>query len=500
MANNVGDRVLWTAVLVTGIAACWYLPYVLKDIKEAAVVSVNQPKSAKPRLEKDVEAAIKPSTLAELANGPSYNLAASAMRLSAAKFLKSDAKKFLLQDLASKHHTHREKAINAFRLLLTNPAFLDHSIRSHFTDDATFSAFVSALVNLLPEHEQACESRYPSPSPSPSPIRPANRPAHELAILNLLGTLMNEPRRVGTSNSNSYVVDAQPAINAGIITRWLKHYPFPCTLPENRRWNFKRHDVCHLLRENEWASDDEAMSSLVQMLMKNPMGARQLAEVGLRKSSVLDGDNPMPWEWRLTRRHNTRLSEPTFDDMFPDSPWEDDDDVEEGGLIDNDEMMARLQDFPPPRGGRTAGERSLRRRHRQAVVVVEAGVPLSAENILQRLPTETELTWQEEIAERQGNILRSARANGDVARARNAGVEETVDGATDHIALERIDGMQEGLARGVREGPIPPGIDLAEIQWDLDPDPEPSSSSDADADIHSGDDDDDDDDEDMAPY
>lgn len=457
MASNVGDRILWTAVILSGIAACWYIPHVLYQAKESAIVWIPQPKPNKPQLERDAEAAIRPSTLAELADGPSYHLTASAIKLTASKFLKSDAKQLLLRDIASKDYNRRDKAINALSLLLTNPALKENSVRSHFTDDTTFTHLVTALANLLPEHQKTLRST----NPPPSPIRPENRSAHEAELLSLLILLINEPRKINTGNRSFYLVDAQPAINAGIITRWLKHYPFPCDLSKNRRWNYKRRDVVHLLRKEEWGDDDEQMSALVSMLMKSPTGARQLTDVGLRSSSVHDRVPPPSAEWRLARRSNprrrdglddistTRESRPHVTEWYFD-------DLEEGDLISDDEMIARLQQQSPqqlqrsrpeeaepstihPRGGRTATERSLRRRHRQAIVVAEAGMPLREENILQRRPTETETETDFEL---------------------------TWPAGRDQIALERIDGMDVGsggFGGSAREGPVPPSVDLRDM-------------------------------------
>lgn len=440
MASNVGDKLLWTAVILGGVAAYWYIPYILNQAKEGAVISIPQPEPSKPQLEKDAEAAIKPFTLAELADGPSYHLTASAIKLTASKFLKSDAKQLLLRDIASKDHIRRDKAIDALSLLLRNTALKDNSVRSHFADLNTFSHLVTALVNLLPDHERDPKST----SPPPSPVRPRNRPAHETAILSFIVLLLNEPRKVGgSSNRPFYIIDRQPLIDAGIITRWLKHYPFPCTLIDNRRWNFKRYDVVHLLRKEEWGNDDESMSTLIGMLMKVPEGACQLADIGLRLASVHDTIDVPCSERRLTRRYSPRdhidSTSRAIANMNGQEIPEESERTRQDQLLHEAEMIDQLYsqgDWDSTtlryRDGRTAGEQSLRRRHRQAIVVAEAGMPLREENILQRQPTETELNWQEEMANR------------------------------DHAALERLDGM-EGVGGGrvrVREGPVPPAVDL----------------------------------------
>lgn len=363
MASNVGDRILWTAVLGTAIVAYWYVPHYLHYVKDLATVLTSPKKSIKPQLEKDAEAAIENSTLAQLAEGPSYNLAASSIRLTAGRFVKSEAKADLLRDLSSIDWRRRDRAVSAFRLLLTNPALKESAIAKQFTDENTFSAFITALVNLLPEHERNAKT---TEAPS-SPVKPARRSAHERALLEFLLILVEQPRSFGLNSC--YVVDAQPAINAGIITRWLQFYPFPCTLPQNRHYNFKRHDVVRLLGREVWGQDDMQMCRLVELLMRLPSGARQLADVGLRLSSLHDRATIGSREWAV-RSHPTL----TFDDVLMidgnDDDTNDDDDGDDGmgELIDDAEMMRRLQE-PQARNqlGNTAGEQSRRRRHRHAV-------------------------------------------------------------------------------------------------------------------------------------
>ncbi|KAK5072691.1 hypothetical protein LTR64_004835 [Lithohypha guttulata] len=429
--TNVGDRILWTAIICTGIAVYWYVPYYLHHVKDLAAVKSPELKIPEPRLQQDAEASIKLSSLAELARGPNHNLTASAIRLTASRFVKdAKAKKTLLRDLSSKDWHRRDRAINAFRLLLSHPALKEGDTRQHFLNQPTHAAFIAALVNLLPEHEPEIKFQVPA-----SPIRPSHRPAHERSVLDLLLILLEEPRSYG--ENGFYIFDAQPAINAGIITKWLIKYPFPCIMPETRRYNFRRSDVCRLLEPDVWGSDDPQMSRLVQMLVKLPSGARQLADAGLRTSSLHGRTNIGSREW-ATRSH------PTLDSAHPGSQprpiWGSDDEAtdeeqeEPGQIIEETELLARLQGSQPRRPfARTPGEQSRQRRHRQAVVVAEAGAPLRPENILQRQPTETELTWQQEVQDRQGQLLRTT-------------IRRTIssdDAEVDRTARERLDGLEE---------------------------------------------------------
>ncbi|KAK5940484.1 hypothetical protein PMZ80_006899 [Knufia obscura] len=455
MASNVGDRILWTAVIASSIAAYWFIPSSLYHVKDLAVVSAPKPKPTKPQLINDAEAAIKPSTIAELASGPSYPIASSAIRLAAKRFVKdAQARRQFMLDLQSKEWHRRDRALNVLQLLLQNPALKESRMRQHFLDNSTFSALVAALVNLLPEHKRNTVIRS-TRSTSFSPIRPLNRPAHERKILEVVLLLLEEPRDYNLGYS---IVNAQPAIDAGIVTKWLKHYPFPCTLPEYRKYNFKRRDVVKLLDPDVWGDDDELMSRLMQMLIKMPHGARQLADVGFRTSSIHDRSNVGSRQWAV-RSHPPVFSldeRPEY--ISIDGEEDDENNVGEraGELIDDEELMTRLQD-PQARDGtsRSAGEMSRQRRHRQAVVVAEAGVPLGPDSILQRQPTQTELNWEQEVQGRQGELLRSSSR-------RSASAEES---AADQIARERIDGL-EGASRTPFQ---PPALDELEVPEEFRP-------------------------------
>jgi len=454
MASNVGDKILWTAVIASGLAAYWLVPPFLYHVKELAVVSAPKLKPSKPQLINEAEAAIKPATIGELARGPSYNISSSAIRLAARRFVKdAEAKQGLLQDLASKEWHRRDRALNALQLLLQSPALKESRMRRHFLDGATFSALVTALVNILPDHQKDTNVS----TASFSPVRPPSRPAHERIILELILRLLEDPRTLGDAY-DYLVVSAQPAIDAGIITRWLKHYPFPCAMPENRRYNFKKRDVVQLLEPNAWADDDDLMSRVVQMLSKMPQGARQLADAGLRASSTHDRSDIGSRQWAV-RSHPPVYSyhiRPDYISTDDEEDYDRDDREGAGELIDHDELMTRLQD-PRIREGsaRTAGERSRQRRHRQAIVVAEAGSPLRPENILQRQPTQTELNWEQEVQGRQGELLRNNSR-------RSTSAEES---AADQMARERIDGLG-----GAAWTPFqPPALDEFEVPVDYRP-------------------------------
>ena len=434
IVSRLSEKALWTAIIVTGVTAAWYIPRFLNHIKDLTVVSTPQIQPEEPRLQQDAEASIKTQTLGVLAAGPNYNLAAAAIKLAAARFVDDKgARRDLLRDLSSKEWHRRDRAINALHLLLTHPALKDLNLRRYFLDDDSFSAFVAALVHLLPEHEHVAVKD----GDFPSPIRPLYRPVQERSILELLLILLEDPNFY----DDFCAVDAQPAVNAGIITKWLAHYPFPCTLSQNRRLNFKSRDVCRLLEPDIWGSDDPKMAKLVAILVRLPSGARQLTDVGLRPRSHGRG-NIGSREW-ATRSHPT-LSSPDSSPLPLGTAIDGTNDDNNVGHHIN-EFVERMEPSEQDtlarrRSAVTPGERSRQRRHRQAIVVAEAGMPLLPENILQRQPTETELTWQQqEVRNRQGEILRNRR------RSQNADVEVSSH-LFEQSARERIDGLQEAAS------------------------------------------------------
>jgi hypothetical protein len=184
------------------------------------------------------------------------------------------------------------------------------------------------------------------------------------------------------------------ALQAGLVTKWLANYPFPCSQPENSSFNYKRSDIARLFDRVAWMSDDPAMENIVFSIMQYPMGRKQMRQVGLSASNVRE---------KVNDDHRER------DSWNWDSPgWVDGD----GGAEDedNDVRMVNGEDTagvvpvpdgltlwdepmgrPTTRAGarlrsaeRSQEEEHLRRRHREAIVVAERGAPLTRENILQR--------------------------------------------------------------------------------------------------------------------
>jgi len=337
----------------------------------------SKPRDApKPRLQQAAEDALTVKTLRNLSEGYSHDLRTAAIKIVATRSIKSSTKDLLLSDLTSQNEDARDNAINGLWLLLYSPALTDKHFPSQFSDQATFSALITALVNVLPEHDRTlprvAEDRstmFDTESPS-SPVRPLHRPAHEVSLLIMLHLLLlyRHPDRY-TSHTNNNIA---PALSAGLVTRWLANYPFPCSLPQNSHMNYKRSDITGLFERKSWASDDPLMGEVMQIIMHSAEGVKQLREAGLRKSSYKENVDQDGW-------------------VSSDSPWnhawDEEDDVAMLNVPEGDAARLSWHRFVAgvrPRSSERSHE-SLRRRHREAIVVAEPGIPLGREHILQRV-------------------------------------------------------------------------------------------------------------------
>ena len=364
----------------------------LQDVKDAAKAPVPEPPPPAKNLQKDSENSLKIETLRTLADGYSYDLRGSAIKIVATRTARSQARVLLLRDLASKNYERRENALKAMFMLLTHTA-LAPSVTDQFRDAKSTAAVVKGLVNVLPQHKighkaqnqaQAQGENVPLP---PSPIRPSNRPSQEASLLNLLGNMVPYRNR----HSLQYRTNVEAALRAGLVTNWLAHYPFPCSLPENSHCNYKRADVARLFDQTAWKSDDLAMETIIFAVTNNPMGRKQMRLVGLigsnmRENVNVDHREREPWNWGSSAWVD---GDGATEDEDRDIRMVNGEDT--AGLIPVPGAWDEPAGLPTTRAGarlrsaeRSQEEEHLRRRHREAIVVAERGAPLTRENILQR--------------------------------------------------------------------------------------------------------------------
>ncbi|CAG7935690.1 unnamed protein product [Penicillium nalgiovense] len=256
-----------------------------------------------------------------------------ALRIISERSTKGDTRDLLLEELASRNKVQQRRALNALNFLVSNRALTRTSICSRLADIPTFTAIINCLCNLLEEHVEKT-------STTNSPILPKTRPMGEKKALNILNVLLPE--------------NIPGALEAGIISRWLCRYPFPCAVAEPSR----RRDVVILMKT--WWSDDVVMSSIFSSLSSHPDGIKQLRKHGLMGSMIEENDH------------------------------DDDDDDDDDG--DSDVWMVdagdaggsfgrtpsrRLQEGSPE-------EQALRRRRREAMVLSDGGRPIGNDDIIQR--------------------------------------------------------------------------------------------------------------------
>lgn len=196
-------------------------------------------------------------------------------------------------------------------------------------DIQTYTALVNCLCNFLEEHVEETSTTI-------SPVLPKTRPLGEKKILQILNVLLPE--------------NIPAALEAGIVTRWLSKYPFPCALTEPSR----KQDVVILLKT--WWADDMTMSSIFSTLASHPDGIKQLRKHGLMGSMIEENDQD-------------------DDDDGDSDVWMEDGDDTAGSYPQS--ASRRFQEG-------SAEEQALRRRRREAMVLSEGGRPLGNDDIIQR--------------------------------------------------------------------------------------------------------------------
>lgn len=392
-------------VLFIGFGTAYVtIPALLQQIKDATKAPTPEPAPPAKTLRKDSENALNIETLRTLADGYSYDLRISAIKIVASRVARSRSRDLLLHDLASKNYHRREDAINALHLLTA----LSDTVGDQFRDAKSIAAVVKALINVLPQHWQheaamkgkdrdsAEDQKWPFP---PSPIRPAFRPAQENALLMILHDMIHCHSRRDYDHNHTSNPSVGAALSAGLVTRWLAKYPFPCTRPENSWLNYKRVDITALFNAKAWYNDDVAMASIFGSIKTHPLGAKQLRQAGLSAEPARKNINLMQAEhdsWNA--RWDSSMEFIHADDVDEDE--DEDHDVrmvngeDTAGLLpvpDNITLWEEPTGRPTTRAGarlrsaeRSQEEEHRRRRRREAVVVAEPGAPLRRENILQR--------------------------------------------------------------------------------------------------------------------
>ncbi len=351
MPVHADDRLLWIIVGSGLLIAANAIPHYLNYIRTVTEVNHDENPSKGPC--EDAEDALKLSTLEKLVAGPSYKLRASAIKIIADRSTRDVPRKLLLRDLASKHSARSDQALHALWFLLSD-ASLKHTleITQNFTSDiSAFAAIIECLVNLLPLHENGPPVRADNPTAS-SPLLPHNRPPSETLALLILRKLLTDQ-------------SAANALSAGFVSKWLKHYPFPCALPEN---GGRRQDVVKLFKT--WGHDDPLMDIIMKIITRHPEGLKQLRRHGLTGSSYGE----------------TEVDVSGIEDVF----MADGDDTAGLPSISSGARPTSSWSRRPPDPSSSQAERAVRQRRREAAVYSEGNAPLTQDNIFQRQPSNVE--------------------------------------------------------------------------------------------------------------
>ncbi|KAJ5088183.1 hypothetical protein N7456_011799 [Penicillium angulare] len=303
--------------------------------------------------------ALKLDTLLKLSGSTSHDLRAAALRIISERSTKGETRELLLEDLSSKNKARQGKALTALHFLATNRArmydFGSSSLKlcSFFTvsrtsvctklrDLATYTALINCLCNFLEEHTEVTY-------PTTSPVLARTRPLGEKKALQILNSLLPE--------------NVPAALEAGIVSRWLTNYPFPCALAEPSR----RQEVVILLKT--WLFDDAVMSSIVSTLTSHPEGTKQLRKHGLMGSMIEE-------------EHDQDEEEDEDDE---DDDDDDDDEDSDVWMVDGEDTAGSYRGSSSRRPAEgSAEEQALRRRRREAMVLSEGGRPLGRDDIIQR--------------------------------------------------------------------------------------------------------------------
>ncbi|CAG8903008.1 unnamed protein product [Penicillium egyptiacum] len=327
MAPFSGDGVLW---LCLGVSLFFAIRGIATDLRQ--VVDLTEIKHVEKEdriISEGTEEALKLDTLLKLSQSTSHDLRAAALRIISERSTKGDTRDLLLEELASSNKVQQRRALNALDFLVSNRALTRTSICSRLADVPTFTAIINCLCNLLEQHVEKT-------SMTNSPILPKTRPMGEKKALNVLNVLLPE--------------NIPDALEAGIISRWLCRYPFPCAIAEPSR----RRDVVILMKT--WWSDDVVMSSIFSSLSTHPDGIKQLRKHGLMGSMIEENDHD-------------------DEDGAGSDVWMVD--ADEAGRSFGRTPSRRLQEG-------SAEEQALRRRRREAMVLSDGGRPIGDDDIIQR--------------------------------------------------------------------------------------------------------------------
>lgn len=329
MVYQSSDRLLWLFLGVSLFFAVRGIAAELRQVRD--LTEIKQVEKEDRIINQGTEDALKLETLLKLSESTSHDLRAAALRIICERSTNSATRDLLLQDLASKNKEKRHQAVTAMYFLVSHRPLLRTSVSSRLKDPPTYTALVDCLCHFLEEHVEETGT-------TESPILPKTRPLGERKALNVLNIILQE--------------NVLAALEAGVVSRWLVKYPFPCAVAQPSR----RQDVVLLMKT--WWSDDAVMSSIISVLSSHSEGAAQLRKYGLMGSMIEEND------------------------------LGDDEDYSDLLMVDGEDMAGSRGYSARRVRDESAEEQATRRRRREAMVLSEAGHPLGSENIHQPIQSD----------------------------------------------------------------------------------------------------------------
>lgn len=381
------------AVLSTGLVLSYYSFKSLNDqLIEATVVPVEDTDPKGKQLDPEAENKIPLDALHVLSQSHSFELRNAAIKVVASRAMTTDdpVRNRMLSDLASRDWQRRDNGINALWLLMFGLESSDNSsVTSHFTDYKTITSLVRGLINVLPDHKISFQDPKPfSQGHPPSPVRPLQRPVHETSLIIPLREVLRSSKLIDTP-SGSIMDVLSIALSAGLVSKWLTNYPFPCTLPSYSTHNYHKADITSLLSdETQYYTDDILLAELLKIILRSYQGRKELIACGLLRPNIsakfTENLDPTFLVFDDQNQHNGDVVMTNGEETagFPSgsTPWRTTTlDTESLPPIQWVDVSRR-----PRSTDRSQEEESRIRRHREAVVVAEGGGVLSEGNMFQR--------------------------------------------------------------------------------------------------------------------
>lgn len=444
MRHELSDRALWLIGPLALLATYYLSKGILRQVKDATLAPPPSVIALPKKVEDDAEEHIPIDALRTLSDGHSFELRKAAFKIALSQSLADVPKAILLRDLAGNDLNRRDDAVFALWYLIHGPDYNENDYettrkeqRLKLQDYNTYRALVTSLVNLLPLHATTlADAPLKATGDLPSPILPLHRPTHESNLIHLILELLRSHKRNPSPGGGIPTL-----LKAGIIKRWLTHYPFPCTLPAYAHLNFKRSDVAELFTDRTYARDDYVMSELFRNLSSSPAAQQQLREAGLatRSSSFNENFRSTPY-YRVGNGPGDRddlnpvrrmLDDLTAENIEP-SAWQ---------VIPPVRSRSGIELVRPRSSDRNEEDDRIRRRHREAVVVADRGVPISNQNILQRVDSSAPMLALSEHP-RRGQAAAVRDVDGEEADAdpEDAGEGEgDLDNAS-HLSFSEVGG------------------------------------------------------------